>query len=221
MRKQIRGVILIATFLNGLMGCSRGGFSEKTDAVVFGDSIAFGLGTSSPQYNLSSCLSKNTGFKFKNLGVNGDTSRGGLKRLNTVLSLKPKIVVLSLGGNDLLIDLATFSSFHRSFPPEETLANLESIFQELKNIGTTVYYINMSPPLTVQNLKSIPAYMDGRLSAIKFLAMKFPNVKFVENSMQGLWLQPKYMSDDIHPNDLGYAILCRRLYSQINHSGAF
>ena len=183
-------------------------------AVVFGDSIAFGTGTSHQRFNLASCLGKNTGAYFQNLGKPGETTREALRRMPEVLALKPKLIVLSIGGNDLQQHLGK----QGYFPVAETEANLAAIFAQLNREGIPVFYINMEPPLANSNLRAAAAAGDGRLGKIEALARQFPNIHFVKAAMQGLWQNPEKMADEIHPNDRGYADMCAQILNEIRQS---
>ena len=76
------------------------------------------------------------GYRVINLGVSGDTTTGGLGRLDYVLSLKPQIVILELGGNDGL----------RGVPIGSTKENLEQMIVKLKAIGSEVLLAGMTLP---------------------------------------------------------------------------
>lgn len=200
------------------VSCGRSNSTISGGNIVFGDSIAYGFGASDPRSNLANCLSESLGESFINRGINGRTSRDAISDLP--LQLNPEIVVMSLGGNDLQQDMAVSlpSLFTRhSFPAEETIQNMRLIFRAFQEQGARVYYINMSPPLSVQHIKSIAAAIDGRLKKIKVMAKEFPNVTVVEDAMSGLWLNPERMYDDIHPNDLGYRQMCGRVVSAIKN----
>jgi len=69
----------------------------------------------------------NSGYKYRvvNMGISGDTTTGGLGRVDLVIGLKPEIVILELGGNDGL----------RGVPVSATRANLEQIVQKLQAAG--------------------------------------------------------------------------------------
>ena len=109
---------------------------QQTDTrpviVAFGDSISEGLGVetgSSFPDQLQKKLDKN-GFRYHvvNMGVSGDTTSGGLGRLDYALSLKPSIIILELGGNDGL----------RGVPVTSTKANLEKMIVAMQKNGASV-----------------------------------------------------------------------------------
>jgi acyl-CoA thioesterase-1 len=69
-------------------------------------------------------------------GVSGDTSAGGLARLDWMLADRPSHVIVELGGNDGL----------RGLPPEQMADNLERIIERLKNEGVPVLLTGMLAP---------------------------------------------------------------------------
>ncbi len=89
------------------------------------------------------------------------------------------------------------------------------IFARFQKENITVFYINMNPPLVLSHPLSIAAAADGRLSRVLELARQYSNVQVVTNAMEGLWQNPKMMTDEIHPNDTGYAEMCGRIFNQV------
>jgi len=68
-----------------------------------------------------------------NGGVSGDTSAGGLSRIDWALADKPKVVILELGANDML----------RAIDPESTRKNLADIIEKAKAAGAKVLLAGM------------------------------------------------------------------------------
>jgi acyl-CoA thioesterase-1 len=69
-----------------------------------------------------------------NGGVSGDTSAGGLSRLDWSLQDRPEVMILELGANDML----------RGIDPKSTRANLEAIVVKAKDMGITVVLAGMA-----------------------------------------------------------------------------
>src|SRR5687767_3098777 len=67
--------------------------------VAFGDSLTEGYGAS-PGNDYPTLLSKHLGIEIRNHGKSGETSEGGLQRVEEVAALKPRVVLLCFGGND-------------------------------------------------------------------------------------------------------------------------
>jgi acyl-CoA thioesterase-1 len=106
--------------------------------VAFGDSLTAGYGLS-PQESYPSLLQKMIdadGFKYEvvNAGVSGDTSAGGVRRIDWSLdSGNVRFVVLELGANDFL----------RGQPIAETRKNLAAIIERVKSRGAQVLLAGM------------------------------------------------------------------------------
>ena len=97
--------------------------------VALGDSLfaGYGLqrGDSYPAKLETALRARGINARIANAGVSGDTSAGGLERLAFTLRSQqqpPELVIISLGGNDLL----------RGLPPAQTRTNLEAILSELQ-----------------------------------------------------------------------------------------
>jgi acyl-CoA thioesterase-1 len=108
--------------------------------VVFGDSLSagFGLeaGLSFPDFLQKKLDAEKYPWHVVNLGVSGDTTEGGVARLDSALALKPEIVVLELGGNDGL----------RGLPLETTRDNLEKMIVAFQKAGAKVVLAGMTLP---------------------------------------------------------------------------
>ena len=96
--------------------------------VALGDSLFAGYGLrkdeSYPVKLEAALRARGINARIANAGVSGDTSAGGLERLAFTLNSQqrlPDLVIISLGGNDML----------RGLPPAQTLANLDAILSEL------------------------------------------------------------------------------------------
>ncbi|HEX4848930.1 MAG TPA: arylesterase [Novosphingobium sp.] len=101
---------------------------EEVTIVALGDSLFAGYGVepgqSYPARLEAALRARGINARIVNAGVSGDTTSGGLQRVDFVLSgLKapPALVIISLGGNDML----------RGLPPAETRANLDAILGKL------------------------------------------------------------------------------------------
>lgn len=112
--------------------------------LAFGDSLFAGYGVgkenSYPAKLQNALRSRGTNAIVVNAGVSGDTTAAGRQRLAFTLNsqgVKPDLVILELGGNDLL----------RSLPPEETRENLDAMLAEIRGRDIDVLLMGMrSPP---------------------------------------------------------------------------
>ncbi len=163
--------------------------STNTTIIAFGDSLVYGVG-STPAHDFISLLSAKIGQPIINLGVSGDTTRKGLVRIDEVTAQKPRIVILLLGGNDYL----------QKIPQDETFTNLATIIEKIHSSGSAVLLLGVRGGLLRDT------YAD-RFAEFA----KEQRVGFVPNILDGLITDTRYMSDAIHPNDIGYAKIAEKI----------
>jgi acyl-CoA thioesterase I len=131
-----------------------------------------------------------------NAGVSGDTSAGGLARLNWLLSEGYTHAIVELGGNDVL----------RGLEPEESRANLDAILTTLKEKGIKVLLAGMRAP---PNLG--PDYEQDFNGLYAELAEKH-GVMLYPFFLDGVAAEPALNLDDgIHPNEQGVALIVERM----------
>lgn len=159
--------------------------------VAFGDSLTEGFGAeaghSYPDY-----LSQLLGREVINHGVSGETAGDALKRLDRdILQIKPAMVLVCLGGNDLL----------RRIDATKTFASLREIVDRSQATGAVVVIIG------VEGLPLISADFDSYYSdlASETGALYIPDV------LDGLMDDQSLMSDSIHPNGAGYKKIAERI----------
>jgi acyl-CoA thioesterase-1 len=114
--------------------------ADEMVILALGDSLfaGYGLepGQSYPAHLETALKAKGIKARVVNAGVSGDTTAAGLQRLDFVLKgtpRKPALVVISLGGNDML----------RGLSPEETAKNLDAILTRFKAEGVPVLMLGM------------------------------------------------------------------------------
>ncbi|MEQ1542657.1 MAG: arylesterase [Novosphingobium sp.] len=113
---------------------------DELRIVALGDSLfaGYGLepGQSYPTRLETALRARGINARIMNAGVSGDTTAGGLQRLDFTLNSLPRppvLVIVSLGGNDML----------RGLPPEQTRANLDAILSKLKARKVPVLLLGM------------------------------------------------------------------------------
>jgi len=108
--------------------------------VVLGDSLTAGLGLpideAYPALLQQRLAAKGLKYQVINAGISGDTSAGGLARLDWALDGNVRILILALGGNDGL----------RGLPPEELKDNLSKIIDRARARGIAVVLAGMEAP---------------------------------------------------------------------------
>jgi acyl-CoA thioesterase-1 len=135
-----------------------------------------------------------------NGGVSGDTTAGGLSRLEWLLEEPVDGVIVELGSNDAL----------RSFDTKETTRNLDMILDMLGKRGLPVLFAGMKAP---RNLG--PEYVDAFDSIFPALAKKH-DVLFFPFFLEGVAAEPKLnQKDGIHPNEKGTQVIVRNILPHV------
>ena len=181
--------------------------ASVTDAPVIlalGDSLTAGLGLAQSQAwpTLVQAKLKAAGHEHRvvNAGVSGDTSAGGLARLDWQLSQKPAIVVLELGGNDGL----------RGLPVAHTRDNLAKIIQRCQAAGATVLLAGMQIPPNMG-----PDYTAAFREMFPALAAEF-TVPLIPFLLEGVAGDTKLnQRDGIHPTAEGQAIVAETVWRSL------
>ncbi len=124
------------------------------------------------------------------MGKSGDTTTSALTRIESVIEPNPKVVIVLLGGNDYL----------RRIPISETFANLQKIIDRIHESGSAVLLLGVRGGLLRDTYNE---------SFEKFA--KANKVGFVPNVLDGLITNKEFMSDSIHPNDAGYAVIADKV----------
>ena len=165
--------------------------SKGSTIVAFGDSLTSGVGASGPDANYVSILSQKLSTPIINEGVSGDTSADALARVQDVIDHNPKIVIVVIGGNDAL----------QHIPQAETFKNIEQIIVKLQGAGAIVVLGGIQGGI----------FTDVYKSDFKRLSDTY-HTAYVPNVLTGIINKPQYMSDSVHPNDVGYVVMADRFY---------
>ena len=111
--------------------------------LAFGDSLTAGYGLAAgqsfPAQLQSSLRKQGLSVRVHNAGVSGETTAASRARLNWVLAslkVKPDLVILELGANDML----------RGLPPAQARANLDAMLTELNKRKVPVLPPSPPPP---------------------------------------------------------------------------
>ncbi len=120
--------------------CATPAFAIEHVIVALGDSLTAGLGVGADEAYpaLLEARLRREGFAYRvvNAGVSGDTSAGGLRRIDWALRLSPAVVIVALGANDGL----------RGQPPEALRDNLTRIVERARAAGARVLLAGMRVP---------------------------------------------------------------------------
>ncbi|HXO22379.1 MAG TPA: arylesterase [Thermoanaerobaculia bacterium] len=160
--------------------------------IFLGDSLTAGLGLAEDQA-FPALLARRLGelgspIRLVNAGVSGDTSAGGLRRIDWLLRQKPDVVVVGLGANDAL----------RGADPTEIEHNLREIVVHARAGGARVLLLGMRIP---------PNYggdYAGRFAAIYPRIAREMDVPLVPFLLEGVGGDPALnQADGIHPTAQG------------------
>ncbi len=157
--------------------------------IVFGDSLVEGVGATTG-YDLVSLIEQRTGRETINYGKSGNTTRDALERVDHAMAEKAGVVMIILGGNDVL----------KKIPKEETFQNLEHMIDSFQKNGSVVVLVGIRSGVVG----------DGRGDDYRDLA-KRKGAVYVSDILQDVFGQREYMFDAVHPNNAGYAIIADRL----------
>ena len=201
MRRTILTIVIL--FLFTTMGFGQSGAQR---ILFFGDSITAGLGVEEeeafPALVQQKIDSLNWNFKAVNAGLSGETSAGGLRRVDWMLRQPVSVFVLELGGNDGLrgIDLSV------------TKKNLQKIIDKVvaKYPEARIVLAGMQVP---PNLG--PEYTQKFKSMYPELAEK-NNAALIPFLLEDVGRNPERMqSDGIHPNTKGHQILAENTWDTL------
>jgi acyl-CoA thioesterase I len=166
----------------------------------FGDSLTAGYGLMPEQAfpaQLETWLrSHGIPARIVNAGVSGDTTAGGLARLDWALAEKPDLVILALGSNDAL----------RGIDPATVRANLDKMLEKINAAGAKVLILGMLAP---------PNWGESYDRAFNKI---FPELARTRDAalypffLEGVAMKPELnQPDGLHPNARGVAVLVDRI----------
>ena len=186
-----------------VLGLTRAQADERV-IVTLGDSLTAGLGVAADEAYpaLLEAKLREAGFSYRvvNAGVSGDTSAGGVRRLDWVLRAKPEIVLVALGANDGL----------RGLPVDALRDNLTAIVTRLREHHVRVLLIGMRLP---------PNY--GDRYAVQFAntfrsVAQRASVAFLPFLLDGVGgVATLNQPDGIHPNAAGHRIVAAHVFTAL------
>ena len=190
----------------GMTGCgnepTQTALPAGSTVVALGDSLTYGYGANT-ETAYPMVLAELSKWKVVNAGVNGDTSADVLTRVNEITEQNPDLVLLGVGGNDILQRIA----------PDTTRANIIATIDTLQseNIGVVLIaepHLSTSAlfgkasdnPLyeAIAEAEGIPLYSDGWSTVLSDDALK---------------------SDKIHANAAGYRQFAEGLHEYLTEQG--
>ena len=197
MSKTIVGVIFVSIVL-GLLIFVKGDknnlpyTSLKRDAAVFafGDSFTYGFGAPI-DFSYPAELEKKTDLHVINVGILGEESSDGLRRLPRLLKKRPALVILCYGANDILHDRSRLTLKN----------NLLEMIKLMKQSGAIVLLVGV-PDFNSPGFKTASLYDE---------VAKETGVIYEDKVLTYIELHQELKSDTIHPNKKGYEIMADTL----------
>ena len=160
--------------------------------VCLGDSITAGVG-SGPGEAYPELLAARLGTEVVNAGVSGETAAEGLARVDQVLAENPWLVIVELGGNDLL----------RRVPPEQTEQSLRAILDRLVAARVVPVLVELDAPFGGRYLEIYERLGDEY------------DIPVVEDAIGEILRDRDLKSDSIHPNAEGQKVLAEAIAEEI------
>ena len=169
--------------------------------IVLGDSISAGYGIEVDEGWVALLQKKlqeaNSHYSIINAGISGDTTAGGLARIDPILTAtKPAILLLQLGANDGL----------RGLSPVEMKNNLAEIVRRAQQAGTKVILLSMKIPPNYGK-----RYVDMFYNVYPQLAKEL-DIPLVPFLLEDVALNKDLMqADGLHPNAKAQPILANKI----------
>jgi len=173
--------------------------AQESVILAFGDSLTFGTGAETGQ-SYPEILQKITGRRVVRSGVPGEETGAGLKRLPPVLGdVKPDLVILCHGGNDLL----------RRRDPRRTAENLKTMIGMIRERGGQVVLLGVPAPGI--GLRTAPLYET---------VAEETKVSYLSDVLTDILASGDLKADYIHPNGRGYARMASAIADFLVQAGA-
>jgi acyl-CoA thioesterase-1 len=196
----------IRPFLLGLVLAAAPLASQGGVILVLGDSISASYGLENPAQGWVSLLADklkaaNKPWQIANASISGETSAGGLARIDDLLSRhKPRLLILELGANDGL----------RGLNPSVMQNNLSEIMARAKKIGAKLMLLGMRIP---------PNYgkrFNDLFEAVFPAVAKQYNAAYVPFLLEGVGGNADLMqADGLHPNVQAQPILMKLVWEKL------
>ncbi len=167
--------------------------------LAFGDSLTYGTGAAEHE-SYPAVLQQLIGRTVVRSGVPGELSAQGLERLESVLDeAKPRLLIVCLGGNDLL----------RKLPDAQIAANLRGLLRLAKAKGVSAMLVGVPRP---QLLSAAPEFYAE-------IAREF-EVPYEGAAVKDVLYDARLKSDPIHPNAAGYRQMAEAIAKRLKQAGA-
>ncbi len=174
--------------------------SDPIEIVALGDSLTAGYklppNAGFPEQLADALAAKGYQVNVMNAGVSGDTSSGGLARLDWAVAPGTDILILELGSNDAL----------RGIEPHVTRANLETIMTRMNDRGINVLIVGMRAPPNMGDAYAADFNTIFPSLAEKHGALLYPFF------LDGVAANPALnLPDGMHPTEEGIAVIVENM----------
>lgn len=167
--------------------------------LAFGDSLTFGTGARAED-SYPAVLAQLISRNVVRAGIPGEQTAGGLARLPAVLDEhRPKLVIVCLGGNDML----------RKQPQSAIEANLREILKTIRSRGIDMMLVGVPAPGLITSAPEFYAK----------LAQEF-GIPYEGKIVTSVLYSPELKSDPIHPNADGYRKMAEAIAKLLRDAGA-
>lgn len=170
---------------------------RNLDVCCFGDSLVSGVGAPTPEQSYPGQLADLIERQVTAWGRPGDTAGQALKRLEGFSQQEFGLVVVTLGGNDIIQ--------RRQWA--DTEGHLREVFRGIQATGAVVAFTGVTGPLN-----------PTRNGLYKKLCRQ-EGVLFIPEIMDGILANPELKADEIHPNAAGYRLIAERVAAGLREAG--
>jgi len=182
--------------------------AKKKTIVFFGDSLSAGYGLDEPTLAFPGLIQRKLDslkmdYQVVNAGVSGETSSGGVGRIDWILNQPVDVFILELGANDGL----------RGIPVETTAKNLQTIMDSVKSKNPSVKIILAG----MQVPPNMGAKYANAFKAIFPTLAEKNKVALIPFLLEGVGGEPALnQADGIHPNEEGHRKVAEVVWKSLN-----
>lgn len=170
--------------------------------LAFGDSLTYGFGAPSGK-DWPDILAQKSGHPVINDGISGNTTEDGIHRFSqSIENNQPDLVILSLGGNDIL----------RGMSHEKMVSNLKEMIDMAQKKGIQIVLLAEPQPAVTWRLHDADFY--------KEIAQE-KKIPVIEDVYSSLLSSSSNKSDLIHLNATGYEKAANEINEQLEKMGAW
>ncbi|WKZ56846.1 MAG: arylesterase [Bdellovibrionota bacterium] len=185
---------------------ARAGYAEQHTLLILGDSLTAGYGVLREEGYASrlEAIARGEGSALKvlNGGLSGDTSAGGVRRIEQWLVEDFDIFMVALGGNDAL----------RGLSPDALRVNLRAILEHVRRVKPKVHLVVAGMRAPPNMGEEYEAAFEG---VYREVAREF-NAVLIPFLLEGVAAEPSLnQADGIHPNGEGHAAIARHVWESV------